>query len=113
MRRTGKRALVPTMGREGISQVRIAYSIFMSEVLGKTLAAPARVAAKRAYFLMNEGQKKRASEMPVRVCPLARTRCFLHVVRRLAVRVDVQTLALVVFGHAQPDQQIGDLERDV
>src|SRR6478736_10080488 len=35
-----------------------------------------------------------------------------HVVGRFAVRADIEAFAFLLFGHAQPDDQIGDLECD-
>src|SRR5215471_159565 len=100
MRRTGKRAFEPTMGSEGMSQLLITYSIFMAGIL-----------AKRRVFSHNPGKKT-----GTRRCPSERalqgSLYMLHVVRGLAVRVDVQTLALFFLGDAQAHEQIRDLARD-
>src|SRR5215831_7122916 len=100
MRRTGKRAFDPTMGSEGMSQLLITYSIFMAGIL-----------AKRRVFSHNPGKKT-----GTRGCPSERalqgSLYMLHVVRGLAVRVDVQALALFFLGHAQPHEEVGDLEGD-
>src|SRR5512139_1439652 len=111
MRRTGKRAFEPTMGSEGMSQLPMTYSIFMMRSSQKRRVFSHNRAcwrSTRQRLLGLPGQKKRAPEgaRPSHI------QCRLHVVRGLAVRVDVETLAFLIFGHAQSYEQVGDLEGD-
>src|SRR5437762_9431643 len=103
MRRTGKRAFDPTMGSEGISQLLITYSILM----GRSLR-------KGAYFRTNGGpQKKRAPRRcPFETKPVSGLLPALYVIGSLAVRVDVEAFALLFFGHAEPHEEVRNLEGD-
>src|SRR5882762_10067766 len=102
MRRTGKRAFEPTMGSEGMSQLLITYSIFMRRSL-----------RKGAYFRTNGGPKKTGTRRcPFENKPVSGLLPALHVIGRFAVRVDVQTLALLFFGHAESDEEVRNLEGD-
>src|SRR5438552_1071995 len=72
MRRTGKRASEPTIGSEGMSQLLMTYSIFMTRgphrIAREMRREPNyRVPAKAAYFRMNCRRKKNGHpKVPVR-----------------------------------------------
>src|SRR5437879_13676304 len=100
MRRTGKRAFDPTIGSEGISQLLITYSIFMRRSL-----------RKGAYFRTNGGPKKTGTRRcPFENKPVSGLLPALDVIGRFAVRVDVEAIALLFFGHAESHDAARNLD---
>src|SRR5258708_1130233 len=115
MRRTGKRAFEPAMGSEGIFQLLMTYSIFMARSSSPKTGCPRfgrRPERKRVFSQERAAapgtrlSKKGRPEAPFQTSPA------LHAVRGLAVRVDIEALAFLFFGHAQAYQEVGDLEGD-
>src|SRR6266702_14516 len=126
MRRTGKRAFEPTMGSEGIFQVPMAYSIFISLFSRSLWRAPGsrrqgRIFTNERISLRAAGsghlpkKKKRAPEgarptKPFRAFSLACSSVLTPAADRLrrscdllAVQADVETFPLLVLGDAQAD----------
>src|SRR6266496_2104688 len=132
MRRTGKRAFEPMIGSEGMSQLLMTYSIFMTLVLSekKRAAGPnCRSTAERAVFSHEPGgpsrtQKKRApggarlKDKPVAGLLPAYSGCYgarpslVTSSNLLAVQADVETLPLLVLGDAQADHHVDHFEDD-
>src|SRR2546429_6775147 len=112
MRRTGKRAFDPTMASDGISQLLITYSIFMargphSNATEVRREPKGRAPAKRPVFSHERAvlrrpcrrKKNGRPKAPVRNKPVSGLLPGLHVIGSLAVRVDVEAFALLLFGH--------------
>src|SRR5258706_4245969 len=105
MRRTGKRAFEPTMGSEGMSQLLMTYSIFMTRGPHKIAGSAARTerprAGERGVF---SHELQGARKTGTRRCPFENKpvsgplpACKLHAIGCFALRVDVQALALFLF----------------
>src|SRR5260221_5249578 len=118
MRRTGKRAFEPTMGSEGMSQLLMTYSIFMTRGPHKIAGSAARTerprAGERGVFSheLQGARKTGTRRRPFESEPVSGPLPELHAISRFAVRVDVQALAFLFLGDAQSHEEVRDLEGD-
>src|SRR6266851_6299405 len=131
MRRTGKRAFEPTIGSEGMSQLLMTYSIFMTRGSSqdrKRSAARTELpgAGERRVFSHElPAQEKRAPEgarsktspfpgfsLPYGGCSSMGLGTLVTSSNLLAVQADVETLPLLVLGDAQADHHVDHFEDD-